>query len=303
MTLRSSALLLIVAACDSGGGGTDTSDTGGGATERTRDYFVNTTDVYTGDAACNGTDMGQVDPAKQVMTSYNGEVHDFQSEDEVPEADVMFWLGDDINGAADTTLQADTNGAFTTEVPTCTPVAYGTFTPADWDQTVDTYEVHQVYGYEEDGVIDGEWINSVSQTTSKLIPGIIGIEWDPTTGIIAGTAFDCLENPVGNAQVFIHDGAGGIPATGEIFYFTDGDNGLPTNHDIANDASVDNGLWVAVNIPVGTWTAEMWVFDGAEYVLLGSTRLDIKAGSVNISNIYTGHDDGIAYPESCLLVQ
>jgi len=45
---------------------------------------------------------------------------------------------------------------------------------------------------------------------------------------------------------------------------------------------------------------EMWVFDGTQLVLLGSTSLDIQADSVNISNIYTGIDDGIYYPAACL---
>ena len=59
-------------------------------------------------------------------------------------------------------------------------------------------------------------------------------------------------------------------------------------------------LWVVMNIPAGTWTAEVWGFDGTDYVMLGATVLQINAGSVNISNIYTGITDGIWYPSSCL---
>ena len=300
MSLLAATVLLLGTACD-GGPDNDTEDTGGAVDTRTKDYFLNTTSVFTGDTTCYGTVWPAVDPAKQVMVAFNGEVHDFESDEEVAEADVLFWYGDDISGAADATLLSDANGNFSTELRTCTPIAYGTFTPPEIEETVDTFEVHQVYGEEVDGSIDGEWVNSVSVSTSKLIPGIIGIEWDATTGIIAGTAFDCLEEPVGHAQVFIHDGNGVVPATGEIFYFDEHD--FPAAHEAAPDANEVNGLWVAVNVPVGTWTAEMWGWDGAEYKLFGSTVLNIKAGSVNISNIYTGHDDGIAYPDSCLMAQ
>jgi hypothetical protein len=265
---------------------------------RTFEYFVFTSEQYTGDSTCIGTDMGTVDPAKQVDVTFNGEVHDFQTENEVAEATVRFWLGDDISGTADAEEVADADGNFSTTVPTCTPIAYGTFTPPEWEETVDTFEVHQVWGYTETGSNDGEWVNSVSQSTSKIIPSVIGIEWDNTTGIIAGTAFDCTEAEIGNAQIYLHDGSGTAPATGEIFYFDD--NNLPTSHDKLTASNPENGLWVAVNVPVGTWHAEMWGWNGTEHVLLGSTVLNILAGSVNISNIYAGHDDGIAYPDSCL---
>ncbi len=297
MSLRFTAALLTLTACDSGPEDKETGDTGEVA-GREFEYFVNTQTVYTGDTTCFGTTPGEPDPAKQISVTYNGEVHDFQSEDEVPEADVKFWHGDDISTTPDAELVADSNGAFTTTVPMCTPIGYGTFTDPLLELTVDTYEVHQVYPYEEDGVVDGEWVNSVSVVTSKLIPGIIGIEWDVTTGIIAGTAYDCNEDPIGHAQVYIHDASGNAPATGEVFFFDSND--LPTEKADQPDTNENNGLWVAVNVPVGTWTVEMWVWNGTEHQMMGSTQLNIKAGSVNISNIFTGDDDGVSYPDSCL---
>ncbi len=302
MSFRYSFLLLFAAACaTSGSGDTDTSS----STVEPREFsdFVNTTEAPTGDLTCKDAALGTVDPAKQVDVTFNGEVHDFQLKDVVAEATVNFWFDDDVSATMSTTVQADTKGAFTVDLPACTPLAYESTTPVDWQQTVDTYEVHQIYGYEEDGSVDGEYVNSVSQQTSTLIPALIGLEWDPTTGIIAGTAYDCTETGIGNAQVFIHDEAGNAPPTGEIFYFNSSD--LPTARDPEDAATArtnpDNGLWVAINVPVGVWIAEMYIWDGSTYVMLGSTQLEIKAGSVNISNIYTGHTDGIAYPPSCLV--
>src|SRR5690606_14493197 len=105
------------------------------------------------------------------------------------------------------------------------------------------------------------------------IPSLIGVEWDESTGIIAGTAYDCDVNPVQNAQIFIHDGSGNIPPTGDVFYFSEsGGTSLPT--DIESQPHTNtNGLWVVINIPAGTWTIEQWGWDGAAYVEMGSTVL------------------------------
>lgn len=302
MTLLTLASLSLFS-CDGSDGSTDAVDTGDGSSERTESYFINTTVPFEGDNTCQGADFGTIDPAKQVNVTFNGEVHDFQTEDEVPEATVKTWLQDDINLAADDEIEAGSSGEFTTTLPVCTPIAYGTFTPPEWEETVDTFEVHQIFGYDEDGVVD-EWVNSVSVATSKIIPSVIGIQWDESTGIVAGTAYDCATGTdgevefFGNAQVLIRDADGNIPQTADIFYFDDFD--LPTSHEKKSAVNPVNGLWVAVNVPVGTWIVEMKGFNGTDYDLLGSTVLEIRAGSVNISNIYAGKTDGISYPPSCL---
>lgn len=304
--MRASVSLLacLLAACPNAGTGPQDTDTSAGGTGgRDFAYFVNSTTPYTGtNLTCWTPGGGWVQQAAGegcvADHTLNGEVHDFETEDPVPEATVKIWTSDDVTAQPDDEQQADGNGQFSTTVPSCTPIGYGTFTPAEWKETVDTYEVHQVFGYEGDRALDGEWVNSVSRSTANIIPSIIGIAWDESTGIIAGTAFDCDEEPIGYAQVFIHDGEQNPPATGEVFYFTD--NNLPTDHQTRTDSNPENGLWVAVNVPVGTWTVDLYGYDGTAHALLGSTQLTIKAGSVNISNIYYGHGDGIAYPDSCL---
>lgn len=297
-------LLLAPLACD--GGSDDSKDTEDTGSESGRDFsdFVSTTTPYVGDNACIGGSFGEVDPSKQVDVTLNGEVRDFQEEEPVPDATVKFWFGDDISASVDVEETADSNGAFSTTVPVCQPIGYGTFTPPEWEETVDTYEVHQIFGYEDDGVAD-EWINSVSRATANIIPAVIGVEWDETTGIIAGTAYDCAtgveEEPefFGHAQMFVHDGNGTPPDATTVYYFSDSD--LPVANESQADVNPNNGLWVAVNVPVGTWTVEMWGYSGTEYVNLGSTILTIKSGSVNISNIFAGRTDGLGYPDSCLV--
>lgn len=293
--MRAFPLALLVAGCPEA----PPTATGGPDEDAGRSFadFVNTTEPYTGDTSCLGGPFNEVDPAKQTIATLNGVVMDFQ--DDVPVevgAEVKFWYGDDIAAAPDQVKVADAGGLFTAEVPMCTPLGYQTSTPPEIEETVDTYEVHQVYDYSDASTLN-EQVNSVSQSTSRLIPSIIGVEWEKEMGIIAGTAYDCNEDGLGHTQVFIHDGQGTPPESGEVYYFTDKD--LPTTHEFQPDANPVNGLWVAVNVPVGTWTVEMHGYNGTDYDNLGATSLTIRANSVNISNIFPGRTDGIAYPDSC----
>jgi hypothetical protein len=264
---------------------------------RTFEDFVNTTEAYTGDTSCLAGPFNEVDPAKQGLATLDGIVMDFQDDEPVEVgAEVKFWYGDDIAAAPDVVTTADGDGRFSARVPMCTPVGYETSTPPDLEETVDTYEVHQVYDYYDTMALD-EQVNSVSQSTSRLIPSIIGVEWDTTMGIIAGTAYDCNLSGLGHVQVYLHDADGNPPESGTVYYFTDND--LPADTKYVPDSNPNNGLWVAVNVPVGTWTVEMHGYNGSGYDNLGATQLTIKANSVNISNIYPGRTDGIAYPDSC----
>jgi hypothetical protein len=282
---------------DGKGGGDDTGDS-----SRSFEDFVNVETAFGGNTAeCIAGKEQNVDPTCVVDMTIDGTVADFQTSDAVPDATVQLWYGDDLSASADATTVADGDGKFTVSAPSCTPIAYGTSTPPEWEETKDTFEVHQVFGYASDGSSDEEF-NSVSEATSRLIPSLIGIEWDETTGIIAGTAYDCDVAAMQYVQVFLHDGTGTPPATGEVFYFSEsGGTSLPTDKE-SQPYTNTNGLWVAINIPAGTWTVEAWGWDAAAstHVKLGATVLQIAAGSVNISNVYTGISDGIWYPSSCL---
>ncbi|MFZ5476080.1 MAG: hypothetical protein ACOZNI_04840 [Myxococcota bacterium] len=300
--LALSALLLT--ACPSGDGNEDTDKTGDTDTdtqtgdERAFTDFVDVeTNYVAGDTSCYAGTLGTETPDPTCVTEaeVSGVVEDFQEGEGVPDITVQVWNDDDISGSASATTQADESGNFSTTIPVCQPFGYGTSTPPEWEETKDTYEVHQIYGPGVDDVV----FNSVSFATSRLIPGLIGVEWDESTGIIAGAVYDCNEDPVQYAQVFFHDGSGAVPSVGDVFYFSiTGDTELPTSRE--NQAYTNtNGLWVAVNVPAGDWQVEAYGWDGSQHVMLGATQLTIKAGSVNISNIYMGISDGLSYPDSC----
>ena len=62
-----------------------------------------------------------------------------------------------------------------------------------------------------------------------------------------------------------------------------------------------DGLWIAINIPTGDVTVEMWISDGDDgHLLMGATKITVDEGSINMSNIQTGYGDGVRYPTSCL---
>lgn len=294
------ALPALLVACtgkttDDTGDGTDTSDT---STGPAFEDFVNVTETYIGDAACyDGVAWidQTVGAGCTADITVSGTVSDFQTDEPVPGASVKIWSNDDINGTPDQSFDVDSNGSGTITVPACTAVGYETYTPVEWEETVNTYEVHQVYGFDASGATTDTW-NSVSVATSRLIPSLLGLEWSPGTAIIAGTAYDCNEDPIQHAQVFIHDADGNIPADLAVRYFA---NGLPNSD---QPDSNDDGLWSAINVPPGEWIVEMWVYNGTELQMLGSTHLTMMPDSVVVSNIYTGIDGGVYLPASCLEV-
>ncbi len=62
----------------------------------------------------------------------------------------------------------------------------------------------------------------------------------------------------------------------------------------------EDGLWVAMNVPEGGWTVQLYGLVDGETVLLGATKMVTFAASINISNIYTGYGEGVYYPAGCL---
>lgn len=283
-------------ACTGGTSDDTGNDDVGGGGPATFEDFVNVSTVYVGDAACYDGVAWNTQTAGAGCTAdiaISGTVSDFQTDENVEGASVDFWSNDDINTSSSLSIETDSNGDGVATLPSCTPIGYMTSTPPEWQDTVNTYEVHQVYEWDASGATSDTW-NSVSVATSKLIPSLLGLEWTPGTSLIAGTAYDCGGEPIQHAQVYIHDADGNIPADISIRYF---DNSLPNSDQPDTN---DDGLWSAVNIPPGEWTVEMWVYNGSELQLLGATNLTMVPDSVVISNIYTGIEDGVYLPASCV---
>jgi hypothetical protein len=163
------ALALIIPFTIACGEDDDTSstkdDTGPDTTDPMAEY-IDLTDELAGDISCfepGGDWLEQsLDEAKVADRTLEGLIEDFEDEIGVNEVDLEIWLSDSFDGAADITAQSNSAGDVTVELPTCTALAYKTSTPPNEERTVDTYELHQVYGYVEEGVPLSDAFNSVS---------------------------------------------------------------------------------------------------------------------------------------------
>tara|TARA_B100000925_G_scaffold286297_1_gene263794 strand:+ start:533 stop:1609 length:1077 start_codon:yes stop_codon:yes gene_type:complete len=265
--------------------------------------FVNVDVVPAGDQTCftGSTSIDEatwltqdVDTSKQVQVPFSGEVIDFETDDPVEEAFVEIWFDGVIDGAPDSTAQSDGGGALSGDLVTCTPYGYRVSTDAALDETKVTMEVPQIDKFGDS--IDTEF-NSVSSATYAVIPSLLGVSPDPEMGIVAGTASDCNGDAFEGAQVVVRGADGSIPESEVVRYFVEN---FPNRQQMWTS---EDGLWVAINIPVGDWIIEMWVYDEASsgHLLQGTTPVKVFANSINIANVVSGHDDGLLYPDNCLL--
>lgn len=290
-------LVLSLVACTGADTDTDTTDTTDTIDDGppTFEDFINVELEATGDYACHpGGEpwlAQSVEPSLQVIAPGTATVVDFESEDLVPAANVDFWYADDVSTAPDVSGVSDDVGEVSLDLKVCTPLSYRTWTDPDLDATRDTYEAHQIVPPGD--AIETE-LNSVSSTTYAIIPAIVGVSVEPDKGIIAGTAKDCLDQEIEFAQVIVRDAEGNIPETLLVKYFVDS---FPNRDQLHTSA---DGLWLAVNVPEGTYTVEMWTVRDGTLVLSGQTVVQSYPNSINISNIYAGYGDGVRYPDECL---
>ena len=310
--------LTALMACDGGGtdstGGDDTDATddtdGGGSVEND----LSLTEEATGDWSCftPGTDFASttwltqtLDPAKVTTLSLAGQVLDFEEDTPRTDVEVRLWYDDDATGAPDAATQADEDGQVSLDGPSCTPMSYLAYPDPLLGEAKPTYKAHQVYGYQESGDFDAEYI-SVSTNTYLVVPAIVGITPDPTKSVIAGTAFDCTRSPdtlsdveagkVQNVEVVVRDLDGNKVEGVYVRYFVEKFPDRDQQHTSAD------GLWTAINVPPGTFRLEMWGLIGGEERILGSTILQTQADSINIANIFGGYS-GVKYPDGCVATE
>jgi hypothetical protein len=210
---------------------------------------------------------------------------------------VELFLSDGIFGAPDYTLTADPAGLVSAGLDTCVPFTSRVSTDPLLDMTKTTVEAHGVMAFAPVPTVTHE-LNSVSSTTYALIPSLLGVSPDPAKGIVAGSVYGCDDDPIEGAQVIITDSDGNIPEEVLVRYFVDDFPNRNQPH------TSPDGLWVLMDVPVGTWNIEGYVFnnDGSEqpYTRIAATVLEVYADSINISSLFTGISDGVKMPSTCL---
>jgi hypothetical protein len=235
----------------------------------------------------------EVDAKKQVTVSMTGEVEDFETGNSVEEATVELFYSNAIAGTADQSVDSNSEGDVSGEWPVCLPVAYRVSTDPDIGDTKVTLQFSEIAGYADDASVQ---FNSVSSATYQVIPSLLGVSPDPAKGVIAGTAYDIGGTAFSGAQVIVRGSDGSIPDGIVAKYFR---NDFP-NRD--QEWTSEDGLWVIINVPVGDWDVEMYTADGSGgHSLMGITQVAVAADSINISSVYVGYGDGVAYPSSCLV--
>jgi hypothetical protein len=288
--------LALLGAC----AGSSTDDDTGQDPDRDKVFedFINTTVTPRGDFSCHTPGepwlVQSVDAAKVATVAGGGIVLDFQSDDPVSEALVQVWYGNEPVGVPSASATSNQDGRVALDLQVCKPQAYKVFTNPDLEATVDTYQSHQIL--DPAGAASAEFL-SVSVTTYRLIPSILGLSVRSGHAVIAGRAYDCNRQPVEGAQVIVKDRATGAVQQDQIVrYFIEE---FPNRDQPQTSA---DGLWNAIDVATGSYTVEMWVYQGGQHVLIGATELDIVPDSINIANTYVGYGDGVRYPASCLTV-
>ena len=297
------SLALGFVACDGGDGNDTDTDTSVGnetaeeITERKFAELVTVADAaVAGDGACwspgDAWLMQNPDTDKQISETRTFTAEDFESGDIVDGATINVYEGNDVTVAADTTVVTDGNGNADVTVDSCTPFAV----QVSKDGTKNTYQNHVVLETTTDN--DDGTMNSVADTTYTLIPSLLGVSIDDDKSVIAGAFYDCAGDPIENAQVVVRDADGNIPDSLVVNYFV---NSFPSRDQAATSP---DGLWIAMNIPEGDWTAEAYVSDGAGgHAIAGTATITNFADTIGIGSIYWGFDGGVWYPPSCLAAE
>ncbi len=277
---------------------TETAETGDtGEAEPTQEElyarWVNETTTAVGDLTCyDGASWFSetVDPS--CVSSRSGgvaTVEEFASGNITPAATVSFYHADTVSGSPDATATTDAAGQFVPEVPLCQALTYGVSDGGA--EYHDTYEYHVFYDSPDEDLT----LISVSNDTWLTLPSVFGVIIDETLGVMAGTVRDCNGDIIEHAQVLLRDADGLIPSEMDIgFTF----NGIPSRSAISTTA---DGVWIAMNVPPGDYTAEIYVADGAGgNTLVGKAPAQSFASSVSIVVLYGGREDGLDVPSACL---
>ena len=285
-----------------GGGGTafDTgrdspSDTDSSSFDELSDWLT-TTEVSSADRTCLGSALGTETAIPSCVgraVTMSALVSDFQTSNPVDEARVEIFQNDAIVSAPDHDTETDFNGIMSAEMETCAPFTYRASTDPAVGLTKTTIQAHNVLPYVTTSTVMHD-MNSVSYLTYSLISTLFGINPSPSNGVVFGRFLDCAGDNVMGAQVVVKNADDEIPSGVTPGYFIDD---FPSKDQLQTS---DDGLWMLIDVPPGQVTVEGYVYDGADYILMGSATLEVLADSVHIASIYTSLSDGLKMPDSCL---
>jgi len=243
--------------------------------------------------SCFGTG---VEPTGGDDVTFQLEIKEFRTDDTLEDLCVKFYAdnmpmpGDTCDPDSDLTTDAD--GRVEVTAPAGGWYAYRVFPkdgPTPALQVTGSVQINEPAPMDEGATIEG---NSVSQATLNLIPTVLGFRPDPGTALVAGTFWDCEEDPLygGVARVYTEDGTEIMEGTGSSdphYRYFDGDD-FPAD---GRTYTHTDGIFTVANVPVaadGEFVfVEVWGRREAvgEMEIISCERLPIFADTIAIVNM------------------
>jgi len=206
----------------------------------------------------------------------SGVLKDYLSGDGSAGATVDAFYDGDPSGTPDLTATADGTGAYALTYPSGAPTMVTVRTrPASDGVDVIGYRV-KVDTPDASVMIDAATLSSESATQ---IEGLVGLVRDPATGMTVIAADDCDEEGLTNAIVTLSStsSAGGADPTfvaGYTFYSASGAFPAPVRRNVRESTS-DTGFGFVLEVPPGTYYAQVWGFLTADDVAAGRAGLTL----------------------------
>ena len=254
----------------------------------------NWTSLGAADMSCLNTPSS--DPATTVAVTLSTLVRDFQSDNLVPNANIIAFRGQDITDVFDTKT-ANANA----EVDIAIPVGVTRFGYKMTDpESLDTLLLNQKV-LPDVAIQDESSIRTVSKATAATMPALIGISRTPGTGVLAGAMRDCQDREVSNfiasvttagaaltegthAEIEAQIKANLVPGT-DTYYFSSS-VGLPVRHTQKAAASED-GLFMVVELSTAPAVfVQIWGYKddtdlaADKLTLLGELQTESKSDTV-----------------------
>lgn len=301
--------------CDGADDPADTGDDDDDTAGSNDPAVFDATEPVTGDWSCAGG-TGQAPPPAGATGALEALVEDFEEEDPVASAQVLFWGDNDIasgQGSA-AAYESDADGMISTAddptlITACSPFAVKVWTEFDPPETYPTYEMGMIVA--GDAPFQ-RTLNSVAYSTYNLLPLTVGVEAEPGKSIAAGRIRDCNDEPVANAEASVGtldlDTGEVVEVASQMRFFKD------ESPDGSQMFTSDDGLFGAMNVETGStlnlliWGIPqqeahcrttnggdvIWSEHNSAMCLLGFSEVYVQPDSVNIANVYLKN-----YPDSC----
>ena len=210
------------------------------------------------------------------------------------EVDISFWYNNSTTVMQMLRGMTGNDGVLTVELPSCQPLTTLAIRTIDTELT-----------YKANFVIDPEnpdaEVTVVESLTAASIKAILNESTSDTSSLVAGTIYDCNQDPVLNARARVK----GFKRHHPLMPVTITSTMQAYQRDVVTvltQTPTDAGSYSI--FPVGPVTIEVYgnICEGevCTEVVLGTTDLTSIGDSVNIGNVFAGIEGGVYYPQSCL---